>query len=100
MPKVKKPAKAKKSSNRKLSPKDVAELARKYLEPHQPKDFRVVVEDKAELQPDGTWYVFVHPSREGIRMYEYDGRVVEANADLEEAEGLKVLMLDFKSPED
>lgn len=100
MHKVKKATNAKKSSSRKLSPKVVAELARKYLEPHQPKDFRVVVEDKAELQPDGTWYVFVHPSRDDVRMYEYDGRVVEASADLEEAEGLKVLMLDFVSPED
>ena len=84
----------------KLSAKAVAQLAKRYLDPHQPKDYKLVVEDKAELQPDGTWYVFVHPSREDVRMYEFNSRVVEANAEMEDAEGIKVLMLDFKSPED
>jgi hypothetical protein len=88
------------SSGRKLSQKKVVDLARKYLEPHQPSGYRLIVEDDAELQPDGCWYVFVHPSRNGVRAYEYDGRIAEATMDMQQAEDVNVLMLDFKPPED
>jgi hypothetical protein len=33
-------------------------------------------------------------------MYDYDGRVAEATIDMQEAEDISVLMLDFKPPVD
>lgn len=88
------------SSDKKLSQKKVVDFARKYLEPHQPTGYRLIVGDEAELQPDGFWYVFIHPTQSDVRAYDYDGRIAEATVDMQQAEDVNVLMLDFKPPND
>jgi hypothetical protein len=82
------------SHARRLTQSRVVNLARQYLEPHQPKDYRLEVLDDAERQPDGWWYVYFRPSREGLKSYEYEGRVIEAMQDLMEKEKANVVFLE------
>jgi hypothetical protein len=77
-----------------LTSSKVVTLAREYLEPHQSKDFRLELLNEAERQPDGWWYVYFRPSREGLKSYEYEGRVIEAMQDLMEKEKANVVFLE------
>ena len=72
----------------------VVGLARKYLEPHQSKDFRIEITDNAERQSDGWWYVYFRPSQDNLKSYEYEGRVVEAMKDLIDKEKVHIVLLE------
>ena len=87
-------------AKRKLTSKQVFHLAEKFMDPHQPSAYKLIVDENPELQPDGCWYVFVHPSDPKVKGYEYDGRLAQATMDLQESEDINVLMLDFEPPED
>ena len=77
----------------------IADLAERYLEPHQPKGFRLVVDrDSVRLQDD-VWTVVVNPDHDDVRSYDYHGRAVEAAMDMEEGEGLWVLFLPMLPPD-
>ncbi|GMU24223.1 MAG: hypothetical protein AMXMBFR13_42990 [Phycisphaerae bacterium] len=71
----------------------IADLVRKYLEPHQPHNFHLDVVPDAIQQEDDCYYVVVEPSREDARSYEYYGRLAEAELDLQEKEQLNVLLV-------
>jgi hypothetical protein len=73
----------------------VLDLARKYLEPHQPQDgsYRLDVIDEAVRKEDEWYYVVVVPSRYDIRSYDYSSRLAEAEQDLQDSEQLKVLLV-------
>jgi hypothetical protein len=80
----KRPAHSNGSQVRRTARATVVALAKKYLEPHQSKDFRIDVLDEAERQSDGWWYVYFRPNRDGLKSYE--SRVVEAMMDLMDKE--------------
>jgi hypothetical protein len=86
MAKAKEPAKE-------LTQKDVVAMARKYLEPHQPRDYKLqVIEDEVK-KDDDWWYVLVQPDREDIPSYDYYGRLAEAEISLKDAENVNVLLV-------
>lgn len=71
----------------------IVELARRYLQPHQPADYRLEVVADAIEQEDDWYYVVVVPSRNDIRSYDYSARLVEAELDMQEKEHVKVLLV-------
>ena len=75
--------------------KRLIELVRQYLEPHQPADgsYRLEVVPEAIQQEDDWYYIVVRPSREDVRSYDYNARLVEAEIDLQVKEGKKVLLV-------
>ena len=86
---------AKKSVSRPpLTVRRVIDLARKYLEPHQPrKGYRLNVLEDGVKKDDDWWYVLVRPDREDIRSYDYYGRLAEAEIDLKDKEHVNVLLV-------
>ena len=82
----------------KLTSADVARLAERYLEPHQPADWRLEVQ-MDQIRQDGDWWeVVVHPSRRDAYSYEYYGRLSAAEEDLQAAEDVKVLLVPLLPP--
>ncbi len=72
----------------------VIETVKRYLEPHQPLDYRLnVMEQGIRHTSDDWWEVVIRPSREDIHTYEYFGRLAEAENDIEDHEHLKILLL-------
>jgi hypothetical protein len=90
----KKATKSNGSHDRPMTPSKVVALAKKYLEPHQSRDFLIEVLGKAERQVDGWWYVYFRPSPIGLKSYEYEGRIVEAMRDLMDQEKVNVVLLE------
>jgi hypothetical protein len=88
----KRPAHSNGSQVRRTARATVVALAKKYLEPHQSKDFRIDLLDDAERQSDGWWYVYFRPNRDGLKSYE--SRVVEAMMDLMDKEKVNVVLLE------
>ncbi len=83
----------KKPASRRLTAKQVVALAKKYLEPHQPKDYRLRVSERGVKKDDDWWYVLVQPDREDVRSYDYYGRLAEAEISLKDAENVNVLLV-------
>ena len=72
----------------------MAEIVRRYLEPYQPSDYRLnVMESGIRHTRDDWWEVVVQPDRNGIRSYDYYGRLADAENNIEDHEKLKVLLL-------
>ena len=86
---------AKKSATRPaLTAKRVIALARKYLEPHQPREgYRLNVLADGIKKDDDWWYVLVRPDKQNIRSYDYYGRLAEAEIDLKDKEHVKILLV-------
>ena len=77
-----------------LTTRRVIDLARKYLEPHQPRQgYRLDVLEDGVKKDDGWWYVLVRPDREDIRSYDYYGRLAEAEIDLKDKEHVNILLV-------
>ena len=76
----------------KHTPTEVAGLIERYLEKHQPGDYRILV-DRAGIKEDeeGWWEVPIRPSREDVPSYDWIGRSAEAAAEMDEVEGVHVL---------
>jgi len=73
----------------------IVELVRKCLAPHQPTDGSYTLDVLPDgIQQDDDWYyVVVQPSREDVRSYDYNARLIEAEKDLQEKEGMNVLLV-------
>ena len=71
----------------------IVELVRKCLRPHQPSDYHLDVLEEVIRQDEDWYYVVVQPSREDVRSYDYNARLVEAESDLQEKENVKVLLV-------
>jgi hypothetical protein len=78
----------------KITPAAVGDLAEKYLEKHQPAEYRILI-DRTGIQEDedGWWEVPIRPSKEGVPSYDWIGRSAEAAGDMDEAEGVHVLFM-------
>lgn len=72
---------------------NVVDTVRRYLEPHQPTNYRLNVIEQGIRHRDNWWEVVVQPDREDIRSYDYYGRLAEAEDDIEEHEDLKILLV-------
>ena len=72
----------------------VIETVRRYLEPHQPLNYRLnVISTGVRHTEDDWWEVVVQPGREDVRSYEYCGRLADAENDTEDNEHLKILLV-------
>lgn len=80
-------------AGRALTTDQVIAMARKYLEPHQPVNYRLQVQEQGVRRDDDWWYVLVQPDREDVRSYDYYGRLAEAEIDLKDKEHLNVLLV-------
>ena len=71
----------------------VVETVRRFLEPHQPKDYRLnVMEDG--VRHDGDWWeVVVQPDTENVRSYDYHTILAETENELEEGTGTNILLV-------
>jgi len=68
----------------------VVKLAQRYLDGHQPRDYKLVARaDKVQKEND-TWYVQVDPIPEDVSSGDFINRVIDAQMDLQESEGLEV----------
>jgi hypothetical protein len=81
------------ASSRSLTAKQVITLARKYLEPHQPREYRLEVTEKGLKKEEDWWYVLVQPTGKDVRSYDYYGRLAEAEIDLMDSEKINVLLV-------
>jgi hypothetical protein len=69
-------------------------MAEKYLEKHQPVDYRILVERNGiRIDDQGWWEIPIRPSKQDVPSYDWIGRSAEAAADLDEAEGVHVLFM-------
>ena len=72
----------------------VVEIVKRYLEPHQPANYRLnVSETGLRHSRDDWWEVVVQPDREDIYSYDYYGRLAEAEGDIEDHEDLKISLV-------
>src|SRR5690349_4436320 len=78
---------------RRLTAAQVVTLARKFLKPHQPKDYTLVVQDDGVKRDGDWWYVLVQPDREDVPSYDYYGRLAEAEISLKDEEKVNVLLV-------
>ncbi len=77
-----------------LTAAGVVKLVTQYLKPHQPRSYRIqVLREGVEVDDDGWWQVLVKPSRRIAPSYDWIGRCAEAAVDLDEAEGVHVLLV-------
>ena len=85
-------------ADRQLTAADIRQLVERYLERHQPEDWRLEVQPD-QIRQDGDWWeVVVHPSRREVYSYEYYGRLAEAEGDLADAEGINVMLVPLLPP--
>lgn len=78
---------------RQLNAGQVAELVRRYLQPHQPPNYHLDVLPDGVRQEEDWWYVLVRPDRENVRAYDYYARLAEAEVTLRDDEGVNVLLV-------
>jgi hypothetical protein len=81
------------SEPRKLRRGQVVALAKRYLEPHQPGNYRLEVMADGVKKDDDWWYVLVQPDRENVHSYDYYGRLAEAEIDMADKEHVNVLLV-------
>jgi len=73
--------------------KNINDMVEKYLKPHQPQEYKLVIVPEATRKDDDWWYVVVQPSRDGVRSYDYASRLAEAEADIQDTEHKNVLLV-------
>lgn len=77
-----------------LSDEDLMALVERYLEPHQPADYRLDVARREGVRRSGNWhYLVVRPSQSDVRLHDYSTRLAAAEDELESREHLKVLLV-------
>lgn len=77
-----------------LGETQIVEIVKRYLEPYQPLDYRlIVINNGIRHSRDDWWEVVVQPDKEDIRSYDYYGRLADAENDIEENEQLKISLV-------
>ncbi len=72
---------------------EIVELVRHYLEPYQPKNYRLEVVPDGVRQDDDWYDVVVQAVPDVARSYEYYGLLTEAEMKVQEEKGKKVLLV-------
>lgn len=72
---------------------NIVETVRRFLEPHQPQDYRLKVLEQGVRHRDDWWEVVVQPDRDDIRSYDYHAILAETEGELEEETGMNVLLV-------
>jgi hypothetical protein len=72
---------------------EVLVLARQYLQPFQPSDYRLEIPKEGIRHEDDWWYVLVKPDRDDVRAYDYYDRLAQAETALQDFEHINVLLV-------
>jgi hypothetical protein len=81
-------------ANRKIGASHIADLAEKYLAPHQPAVYQILIDRRGiRVDSDGWWEIPIRPSKPDAPTYDWIGRSAEAAVELDDAEGLHVLFV-------
>lgn len=79
---------------------EIATLAQRYLDKHQPQRYRInVVPDAVVLRGD-TWFVVAEPNKADAPGYDFINRITEASMDLEDHEKLNLFLVPVIPPDD
>ncbi|HEY8746413.1 MAG TPA: hypothetical protein VIM11_00455 [Tepidisphaeraceae bacterium] len=84
---------AERQSTHSLTETEVVDLVRRYLQPHQPNDYRLDVLVDGIKKDDDWWYVLVRPSRDDVPPYDYYSRLAEAEVSMRDEEDLNILLV-------
>ena len=79
---------------------EIAAMAQKYLDRHQPSGYRIVVPKNGVELRGHTWLVVVQPDRSDAPTYDYVNRMTEASMELERNEKIDVFLVPGFPPED
>jgi hypothetical protein len=78
----------------KISASEVADLAQRYLDKHQPPDYKILIEREGiRVDDQGWWEIPVKPSKQDAPSYDWMHRTAVAAVDMDEAEGVHVLFM-------
>jgi hypothetical protein len=80
--------------------RQMADLAQRYLDRHQPKEYRIEVNPEAVALRGDTWFIVAEPDRVKAPGYDYINRMTEAAMELEEKEKVHVFLVPVIPPED
>ena len=73
---------------------EVVDVVQKYVDQHQPPDYRLrVLGSEATRREEDWWYVVVTPDRAGVRSHEYAERLSDIEEAIWEKEELHVLLV-------
>ena len=75
------------------NPQQVIKLVERYLESHQPRDYRLRVLTEGVRQDENWWYVSVQPTSERPRSYDYYDALSETEQDIQEKEHENILLV-------
>ena len=72
--------------------KRIAELAQRALDRHQPSGYRIVADPQSVVQDD-EWYQVLVTTPGDVRTYAFYDMLAEAEAELQDEQGLKILLV-------
>ncbi len=75
------------------NPQQVIKIVERYLEPHQPRDYKLRVLPEGIRQDDDWWYVIVQPTSDRPRSYDYYDALSETEQDIQDNEHENILLV-------
>lgn len=79
---------------------EMAVLAQRYLDRHQPDRYRIRVMPDAIERRGETWFIVAEPDKAAAPTYDFINRITEASIELEDQEKLSVFLVPVMPPED
>lgn len=70
----------------------LAQLAQTALDRHQPGSYRITV-DKSNIMHEDDWYHILVTTPQDVRTYEFYDALAEAEAELQDQQGLHLLLV-------
>ena len=74
-------------------PQQVIKLVERYLQLHQPSDYKLSVLREGVRQDGDWWYVIVQPSSDRPRSYDYYDALSETEQDIQDKEQENILLV-------
>jgi hypothetical protein len=75
-----------------LKKKEIAALAQKALDKHQPRDYRIAV-NSDDILKDDEWYQLLVTTPNDVRTFEFYDALAQAEAELQDERHLKILLV-------
>ena len=82
-----------------LTKDEILDLVERHLEPLQPADYRLEIDRSQVSHRSGTWQMVARPTDPNADWLDYSNILVKACLQLEEQEGIYVLLLSALPPD-